>query len=97
MSQTPGPWKWFNYSDGRKALVAPTRAVIHCPDAPMTVDAEDQAIIEAAPDLYKTLKAVVEIYGPWHDDGCPADDTCHCAAKPLHDDINSAIKKAERR
>jgi hypothetical protein len=55
MSLTPGPWKWFDYPDGRKLLCGPDRAVIHSPDAPMTCDPEDQSLIAAAPDLLAAL------------------------------------------
>jgi hypothetical protein len=76
MSHTPGPWRWFDYPDGRKLLSATTRAVIHCPDAPMTCDPEDQQVIAAVPELYAALKALVlivvehnptEIPAQWHD------------------------------
>jgi len=59
---TPGPWKWFNYPDGRKLLVADTRAVIHCPDAPTSVDPPDALLIAAAPDLYEACKAYIDAY-----------------------------------
>ena len=52
---TPGPWKWFNYPDGRKLLCASNRAVIHCPDAAIGIEEEDQALIAAAPDLVSAL------------------------------------------
>jgi hypothetical protein len=48
---TPGPWKWIDYPDGRKLLSAPLRAVIHCPDAPMSVEPADAGLIAAAPEL----------------------------------------------
>jgi hypothetical protein len=48
-------------------------------------------------ELLAALKAVVDMFGPWHDDDCPADDTCDCSSKPIHDAINAAIAKAEGR
>jgi len=62
--------------------------------------AENEAnarLIAAAPDLLAALKAVTEMFGPWHDDDCPADDTCDCSAKPIHDAVNAAIARAEAR
>ncbi len=56
MAHTPGPWKWFNYPDGRMLLSGVHEAVIHCPDAPMSVTDEDQRLIVAAPDLLEALK-----------------------------------------
>lgn len=61
-THTPAPWKWLNYPDGRKLLVARDRAVIHCPDAPITCDAADADLIAAAPDLLAALKAVLVAY-----------------------------------
>lgn len=52
-------------------------------------------LIAAAPDLLAALRLTVETFGPWHDKGCPCDDTCDCSAKPVHDVINTAIRKAE--
>lgn len=46
-------------------------------------------------EILAALKAVVETYGPWHDEGCPCDDTCDCSAKPIHDAVNAAIRRAE--
>lgn len=59
---TPGDWQWFNYPDGRKLLAAPSRAVIHCPDAPMTCEPEDQHVIAASPDLLTSLREMVALY-----------------------------------
>lgn len=52
---TPGPWRWNHYPDGRKLLAGPDRAVIHCPDAPMTCDPADARLIAAAPELLEAL------------------------------------------
>jgi hypothetical protein len=60
--RTPGPWTWFDYPDGRKLLTAPNRAVIHCPDAPIGCDAEDAALIAAAPELLQALKDVMRCF-----------------------------------
>lgn len=89
MSLTPGPWKWFDYPDGRKLLSGPDRAVIHCPDAPMTIDAEDQSVIAAAPEILAALRLLVKNYGPSSDYGYPAADMWRQA--------ESAIAKAEGR
>lgn len=51
-------WKWFNYTDGRKLLSARDYAVIHCPDAPMTVSERDQQLIASAPELLSALEAI---------------------------------------
>lgn len=59
-SVTTGPWKWFDYPDGRKLLVGHERAVIHCPDAPMAVSDADQRLIAAAPDLRDALKSILD-------------------------------------
>jgi hypothetical protein len=56
-AHTPGPWRWFDYPDGRKLLAADSRAVIHCPDAPMACEPADQHLIAAAPDLLAAAKA----------------------------------------
>jgi hypothetical protein len=69
MTHTLGPWRWFDYPDGRKLLAANSRAVIHCPDAPMTCEPADQRLIAAAPDLLAALKTVVET-----GDDCPMCD-----------------------
>jgi len=61
MSVTPGPWTWFDYPDGRKLLSGRDRAVIHCPDAPMTCDAADQLLIAAAPELLAALTRAVAV------------------------------------
>jgi hypothetical protein len=39
------------------------------------------------------LREVVDRFGPWHDEDCPADDTCDCSAKTLHDRINTALSR----
>jgi hypothetical protein len=62
---TPGPWKWFDYPDGRKLLAAPSRAVIHCADAPMTVDRADMSLIAAAPDLLRAAKLIASFAQSW--------------------------------
>ena len=62
MKHTPGPWKWVDYPDGRKLLCALDRAVIHSPDAPMTIDRPDQLVIAAAPDLLEACRAVVGVF-----------------------------------
>jgi len=54
-AHTAGPWKWFNYPDGRKLLTGTSRAVIHCPDAAIACDEKDQALIAAAPELLDAL------------------------------------------
>jgi hypothetical protein len=59
MTHTPGPWRWFDYPDGRKLLSGQNRAVIHCPDAPMTCGPADARLIAAAPELLAALKEVV--------------------------------------
>jgi hypothetical protein len=56
---TPGPWKWFDYPDGRKLLAGPNRAVIHCPDAPITCEPADERLIAAAPDLLAALRVAL--------------------------------------
>lgn len=61
-THTPGPWKWFDYQDGRKILVAPERAVIHCPDAPMEVDPPDAQLIASAPDLRVALAYMLNCF-----------------------------------
>jgi DNA-binding phage protein len=43
--------------------------------------------------LRAALKETVERFGPWHDGGCPTDDTCDCSAKPLHDRINAVLTR----
>jgi hypothetical protein len=55
---TPGPWQWFNYPDGRKLLTATNRAVIHCPDTPMSCEPADRDLIAAAPELLEALKTL---------------------------------------
>lgn len=63
MSHTPGPWKWMDYPDGRKLLLSQDRAVIHCPDAPMTCEPADASLIAAAPDLLAALKEILALSG----------------------------------
>ncbi len=57
---TPGPWRWFNYPDGRKLLVADNRAVIHCPDAPIKITEEDMTLLAAAPELLAFAQEYVD-------------------------------------
>ena len=84
---TPGPWKWLDYPDGRKLLTGLDRAVIHCPDAPMSVEAADARLIAAAPDLLEALRAILEQFDAGcfvrntDNDGCS--DWAIKAAKPL--------------
>lgn len=67
--------------DGRGSLVAECQ--------------QHQEIREQRDELLAALQSVVENFGPWHDYGCPCDDTCACSAKPIHDAVNAAIAKAE--
>jgi hypothetical protein len=60
MGYTPGPWQWLNYFDGRKLLMGPNNAVIHCPHEPLTIGAADAALIAAAPRLLEVLRAIVD-------------------------------------
>jgi len=48
---------------------------------------------ECPDTIVDILREVVERFGPWHDEDCPADDTCDCSAKPLHDRINAALTR----
>lgn len=59
VAHTPGPWKWFDYPDGRKLLCAEHRAVIHCADAPISILPADQALLAAAPDLLAALRETI--------------------------------------
>lgn len=77
---TPGPWRWFNYPGGRKMLVAPNRAVIHCPDAAMGCDREDQLLIAAAPQLLAALKALVASVAEHEEDMAGTGHACADAA-----------------
>lgn len=87
---TPGPWRWLNYPDGRKLLAAPSRAVIHCPDGPMTCDEDDARVIAAAPDLLTALHNAAD----WLEVTLsPCDPGCECV---LHC-VQAAIAKAEGR
>lgn len=58
---TGGPWKWLSYPSGAKLLAGRERAVIHCPDAPMSVNEADQALIAAAPDMRLELDQIAQI------------------------------------
>jgi hypothetical protein len=62
MTHTPGPWTWFNYPDGRKLLCAEDRAVIHCPDAPISIELADAHLIAAAPDLLDVARQTAECF-----------------------------------
>ena len=88
---TPGPWKWFNYPDGRMLLTAPSEAVIHCPGAPMGCTAEDQALIAAAPDLLAALKEAEEFVHGWMEQNTGARELAALER------IEAAIAKAEGR
>jgi hypothetical protein len=88
-AHTPGPWKWFNYPDGRKLLAGTVRAVLHCPDAPIACEPVDQHLIAAAPELLAGLRTVVAMYGPSSDYGDPA--------QAVWKQAEAAIAKAEGR
>lgn len=60
---TNGPWKWLSYPSGAKLLAGRERAVIHCPDAPMSVNKADQALIASAPEMRKELDHIAQILG----------------------------------
>jgi hypothetical protein len=91
MSHTPGPWKWFNYPDGRKLLSGQNRAVIHCPDARMSVEPADQALLSAAPDLFEALVMVRDA-----DNDCRRDGLTTIPV-PAREFIDRALAKAEGR
>lgn len=99
MAYTPGPWKWFNYPDGRKLLAASTRAVIHCPEAAISCEPADERLIAAAPDLLAALKRAVKVIRDWESMGVmtPASDQSWLLYQqsPEMKQINAAIKKAE--
>jgi hypothetical protein len=101
---TPGPWRVEGPDDepyGQIGVFAAHHLVCELwqDDAPVRDYNEAQwanaRLIAAAPELLAALRAVVESFGPWHDDDCPCDDTCSCSAKPVHDAVNAAIAKAE--
>jgi len=58
---TSGPWKWLDYPSGAKLLAGRERAVIFCPDAPMTVNDADQTLIASAPDMRVELDQIAQI------------------------------------
>lgn len=62
-AHTPGDWTWFVYPNGKLLLTGRDRAVIHCPDAPMSVSEPDRALIAAAPDMYEALRDAVASLG----------------------------------
>ena len=84
---TPGPWKWFDYPDGRKLLCAQNRAVIHCPDASITCDSDDARLIAAAPDLLAALKAMMD--GAYGNPSFPDENAL------VEEEAAKAIAKAE--
>lgn len=91
-THTPGPWRWMDYPDGRKLLLSRDRAVIHCPDAPMTCDLADARLIVAAPDLLAALKSLTA----WLGDKSVEGDTIGSLQRKLADAAR-AIAKAEAR
>jgi hypothetical protein len=93
MAHTPGPWWWT--SRGTELLGA--GECVLAIDLPEFITEADKHMISAAPQLLAALKAVVDQFGPWHDEDCPADDTCDCSAKPIHEAVDAAIAKAEGR
>lgn len=98
---TRGPWKWFCYPDGRMLLAGVERAVIHCPDAPMTCDVADMDIIAAAPELLSAAKAVLAQFAAGgfqrNTDSDGLSDWAIRAAGPLRDlaALKAAVNKAE--
>jgi hypothetical protein len=103
MTPTPGPWKWFNYPDGRMLLTGEDGAVIHCPDAPMSCSPEDQALIAAAPDLLEAVRAggrYSDALRRYQDNGVnggviPGTDELDALFMDWHDKGHAAIAKAE--
>lgn len=89
VSHTPGPWRWMDYPDGRKLLLSRDRAVIHCPDAPLSCDPADQRLIAAAPDLLDIAKTTLQY---WENTGfADCDQGCDCIVEHMR----AAIAKAE--
>lgn len=93
LTHTPGDWRWFDYPDGRKLLAGPTRAVLHCPDAPIACDPADQRLIAAAPDLLAALKAVIAVLQK----EAPGTALNNRAYNDLGAQARAAIAKAEGR
>lgn len=81
----------------RKQLLASAAGVMASAAGVMTLLNRAHGWRTQRDDLLKALRAVVENFGPWHDDECPGDATCACSAKPVHDIVNAAIQKAEGR
>jgi ssDNA-binding Zn-finger/Zn-ribbon topoisomerase 1 len=87
----------------RKLLAGSTAAVIHCPDAPMTVEPADAAVLASAPDLLAACKAVMGQFDAGalcrntDSDGCS--DWAIRAVEPLRAlaELKAAIAKAEGR
>lgn len=95
---TRGPWKWFNYPDGRKLLCGPECAVIHCPDAPIAIEPADAALVAAAPDLLDGCRALLGLLTLLDArDDLPAD--VRTAIRDSHrvEEAQAAIAKAEGR
>jgi hypothetical protein len=93
-SYTPGPWKWFNYPNETKLLAAPSAAVIHCPDGPMGITPEDQALIAVAPELLSSLKRAQPEYCSMR---CPSVFRGPDSARHIPEclEMQEAIAKAE--
>lgn len=56
------------------------------------LQAEHVKMANLAAQAREIVGELVDRFGPWHDEDCPADDTCDCSAKPLHDRINAALR-----
>lgn len=103
---TPTPWKFsqthahtltIRHADGGGEYVAEIR-VGDTPELLLTDEANARFIVRAVnahDDLLEALRDLIEWQAVEHEDGCPEDDTCSCAAAPIIAKVNAAIAKAE--